>query len=454
MKPFQFTFERSLDASARKQNIPFPFQVPAGTTTVNIRLSYSPHVVDGFNNMLTLTVFDPHGWRGSGHRHGTHHQVFLREDRASPGYVPGPIPPGTWTATVDTHMVMPGPKCEMRLEISGTDAPVKNPQPQYPAGHTARRGPGWYRGDLHAHSTHSDAHWDVAGLVAYARRHQLDFATLSDHNTVAGLPAMFAAADDSLLTMGGMELTTFWGHALVLGIHHWINWQLETGKHSMAHIQQEVAAQGGTFIIAHPGSVGDPYCTGCQWEYPELMPGSARCVEVWNGEWVSDANNEASFQLACQWMNQGYRMALTAGTDNHGDRPNERPYPSSVVYAQELSERGILAAVQAGHLYLSRGPRLQLEAGLQDQHAMMGDVVYASEGSAIQVNASWEDCSPGAQAEWIVDGRIERRFQPDRAGSQQWNLPGGKTHWALFALRDAQGNMLALTNPIYFDGRI
>ncbi len=30
-------------------------------------------------------------------------------------------------------------------------------------------GPGWYRGDLHAHTLHSDGDWDVAGLIAFAR---------------------------------------------------------------------------------------------------------------------------------------------------------------------------------------------------------------------------------------------------------------------------------------------
>ena len=29
-------------------------------------------------------------------------------------------------------------------------------------------------------------------------------------------------------------------------------------------------AMGALFIIAHPQAIGDPYCTGCRWEYPDF----------------------------------------------------------------------------------------------------------------------------------------------------------------------------------------
>jgi hypothetical protein len=43
------------------------------------------------------------------------------------------------------------------------------------------RGVGWYRATARPH-LHSDGSWDVDG-PGIARQHQLDFVTLTDHNT-------------------------------------------------------------------------------------------------------------------------------------------------------------------------------------------------------------------------------------------------------------------------------
>ena len=60
--------------------------------------------------------------------------------------------------------------------------------------------------------------------MASAARYGLEFVTLSDHNTVSGLPELDALTTPELLTMGGLELTTFYGHALALGRRSWLDW--------------------------------------------------------------------------------------------------------------------------------------------------------------------------------------------------------------------------------------
>jgi hypothetical protein len=355
---------------------------------------------------------------------------------------------------VDAHVVMPDPPCRMQLDITGTDEPTLGLVPARLARRTpAPRGPGWYRGDLHAHTIHSDAQWDVPDLVAFARMRRLDFATLSDHNTVSGLTQIDAAGTDDLLTMGGMELTTFWGHALVLGLRDWIDWRTQPGIRSMDQIAQEVTSRGGLFILAHPMSIGDPYCSGCDWQYSSMMPGSARVVEVWNGDWGSDANNEAGLELAYRWLNAGYRLALTTGTDNHGSHPEAMEYAFNVVYAQELSEQEILRAVRAGHASISAGPRLELSAVQGEQRAMMGDVLDPTPGETAHITAVWDDCPAGARLDWILNGNAQESFPAVESGTQTWTLSSGQAHWAMITLRAADGHMLALTNPIYLDGR-
>src|SRR5262249_53996591 len=146
---------------------------------------------------------------------------------------------------------------------------------------------------------------------------------------------------------------------LALGLREWVDWRTSAGERTMEQIASEVQARGGVFIIAHPRAVGDPDCSGCRWVYETMMPGNARAVEVWNEPWSNPSdNNEDALPLAFGWLNRGYRMVLTSGTDNHGNGKRTEPYGFDVVYAEDLSEQEILRAVRGGHLYLSSGPHL------------------------------------------------------------------------------------------------
>lgn len=462
MDTFHQEFSRVFTSADVKQNIPFRFQVPAGLAKLTIRLSFSPWQVDGRLNMLTLSIFDSDGFRGAGHRHGDVHEVVLDAQHASPGYRAGAIQAGAWTVVVDTHLIMPGVPLDLKLTIIGSDegstnastSTVHRPPSTVEAPSSKLHAPRWYRGDLHAHSIHSDAGWDVPDLLEWSRNHQLDFCTLSDHNTISGLAQADALSSKELLFMGGMELTTFWGHALALGLREWVDWRSPAGERTMEQIAAEVQTRGGLFIIAHPRSIGDPDCTGCRWVYDSMMPGNARAVEVWNDPWASPSdNNEEALALAFQWLNQGYRLALTSGTDNHGHHAMDEPYGFDIVYAQDLSEREILRAVRGGHLYLSSGPRLELTATANGQSAMMGDSINLTSEEPIHIRAQWDDCPAGSQLALIADGTPHDSTAVQASGSQTWTLTRAQANWCLVTLRAEDGVMLALTNPIYLDGR-
>ncbi|MCG8606923.1 CehA/McbA family metallohydrolase, partial [bacterium] len=284
-----YRFEGNLVARDCKRHIPHQMTVPGRASQIEIDFRFKPHSVGEIANMLTLTVFDPNGFRGAGHRGGASHRVRIGPVMASPGYIPGPLPDGEWTVQLDTHRIMPGDAVDYEMDVHiiegengkgeggslrKTSVPVK-----------PKRGPGWYWGDLHSHTHHSDAGGrTVAELVQTARDHALDFIFLTDHNTTAGLEEMYALTTEDLLTAGGMELTTFWGHALCLGTRDWVDWRVRPGTGAMDRIATNAYAREQVFIIAHPQAIGDPLCTGCTWLFGEVMPGNAKLVEIWN-EW-------------------------------------------------------------------------------------------------------------------------------------------------------------------------
>jgi hypothetical protein len=83
METFRNSFQRTLTASDNKQNIPFDVSVPSGTTHLQIRFNYTPGVVDHIHNLLTLTVFDPSGWRGESHRGGNRQVVEIADSHTT-----------------------------------------------------------------------------------------------------------------------------------------------------------------------------------------------------------------------------------------------------------------------------------------------------------------------------------------------------------------------------------
>jgi hypothetical protein len=130
---------------------------------------------------LDLGVFDPAGFRGwSG---GARDGFAISRAGATPGYLPGPVNPGTWQVVLGPYTVAPqGLDWEVEVRLRhGPAGPafVPDPAPERAAG----RGRAWYRGDLHTHTVHSDGRRTPAELAADARAAGLDFLASTEHNT-------------------------------------------------------------------------------------------------------------------------------------------------------------------------------------------------------------------------------------------------------------------------------
>lgn len=438
--------EGTLDYRQQKQHLPYTFTMPEGATRLSIQFGYSPKVSAGqdFRNDLSLSLFDPQQARGARHNNQDRN-LTITAQHATPGYLPGALQPGVWTVWIDTHRVLPPDTITYTFDIDISTEPITEAEHHYAKVIPSPRGRGWYRGDLHGHTLHSDGSWDVPDLIQYARDYQLDFVTLSDHNTTSGHAQFHSLGGDDLLTIGGMELTTYYGHALALGIRDWVEWRVGVNGATMPELAQRVMDAGGTYIIAHPMSEGDPFCTGCDWAYPDMMPGNARCVEVWNSEWSTGQQNEDGLLLWYRWLNERYRIVATRGTDIH--RPIDYDNVGfNVVYAEELSESAILAAIRKGHSYISAYPRLDFTAqGDDGSTGMMGDLVA---GEAVRAKISWEGCNGSERLRVIVNGDITEELSITERGQHEWTL-GSPARWCVVEIRRADGEIVALTNPIF-----
>lgn len=431
---------------------PYYIDVPDGTTQVHIQFDYSPEHPEGheFRHQLSLMVCDPDGPRLGISKPGKD-GAFVNAVKPSPGGLPAPIKAGQWTVFVLVYRLLtPEQPVDFTLTITMTDDEIIGKPEKWVPGQVASRGAGWFRGDLHAHTIHSDGSLDVPELVQFWRDRKVDFMTLSDHDTISGLGQVRSLADDDLLTMGGTEISTFLGHAVAVGVQEWFDWRTLDGEQvPVPEIAENVIASGALFTIAHPRDQGEPWCCGCRWLHEDMMPGNALAVEIWNGYWSE--NNEEALRLFYSWLNRGHRIVATSGTDLHHLPPKDAQGRAALnfVYADDLTEADIITAIKAGRSYISAGPELDV-TGVSDsgERGMIGDTLPAEHAT---INVEWKDAHAGDVIRLIVDGMPYAETPiSTTSGQLSWKLTK-LAKWCTVEVRQPQKGLWAVTNPILFD---
>lgn len=80
--------------------------------------------------------------------------------------------------------------------------------------------------DMHIHSTASDGVWSPAEIINYAQSIGLDGVAITDHDTVAGLDAAFAAgAAADFPVIGGVEISTEYNNRDIHILGYWLDYK-------------------------------------------------------------------------------------------------------------------------------------------------------------------------------------------------------------------------------------
>ncbi|MGE5180835.1 MAG: CehA/McbA family metallohydrolase [Acidobacteriota bacterium] len=340
--------------------IDVPFAVPAGTVEIQIARTYTA------GNILDFGVWSPSGYRGwSG---GLTDDIIVGIDQSTRGYLPGPIDAGTWTVAIGkAQLSASGAHYAIDITCSDTATlPVLPKAPYSPV--VLEQDRRWYKGDFHVHSTQSgDAKASLQDNVDLAQSRGLDFINASDHNTISQ-QALVAAQQPSwpVLVMRGAEITTYSGHGNGVGISQYVDHRLGHNGRTMANVIDDVAAQGGIFIVNHAAYNLGTNCIGCGWMHPDDVPWD----EV-SGIEVITSNYQIGVQVDTppvlqMWdglEDQGYRIAAVTGSDDHTAGMNEGSTgspvgsPCTLVLADELSEAAIVDGVRHQHTIAQlRGP--------------------------------------------------------------------------------------------------
>ncbi|MFE7749787.1 CehA/McbA family metallohydrolase [Streptomyces sp. NPDC057428] len=325
------------------------------------------------------------------------------------------------------------------------------PNSGFPSVRAPGRGAGWYRGDCHVHSVHSDGKLTPEQLTADARAAGLDFIATTEHNSVAAHGAWQRHAAEDFMILLGEEVTTGAGHWLALGIApgQVIDWDHGVGDALIDRCLERVHESGGLCVVAHPYA---PYPSGSfMFSYQGLD-----VIEVWNGLWTSDrpwnADNEAALAEWGRGLAEGVRAGRWRPAMGNSDTHlvGQIGIPHTVVLADSLDTAAVLAGLRAGRSWIaeSAGVDLSLRAVAAGRSAGIGEHLETS-GEPVVVHAHIRGVQSGIVSFHTDRGIVHREGLPESgAGGVVWRMTSRAAAFVRIEVRHPHGHMAALTNPV------
>ena len=429
--------ELKLEPAQQGTYLRLPFTLPPGVEALTLRYHYPRHAqralrVGGADftarqeiNVIDLGLIAPDGTqRGASGSDKT--EVHLSAVSATPGYQAGPLAPGEWHILVGAYKVAPQ-GVTVHYELVFT-----------------RQHRRWLTGDLHAHTVASDGVLTADELAWRARRHGLDFLAITDHNQPVAASALPRVPGLTLIP--GVEWTHYQGHANVLGCDQPYDGSFAANGLEEAQARFHSARARGALI-----TLNHPFEPGCEFTL-DLQALPFDCLEVWNGP--MRAANLKALGLWQAWLAAGQKVPLCGGSDYHRDTPFIfLGGPTTCVLAESASPGDILAALKAGHAYVTfapNGPWLAMTAG----DAVMGDSVAWPAVNALAVEAG--DLLAGDVVRVVTGTDSTVVVETPEAGQVQATVPIPAPGFARVEILRAFVPGLPrlpalLSNPIYFD---
>lgn len=452
-EPRLLTFSRTLTAADYERLLEQPFEVSPGTRRVEVSYRVSGGEA---RTVVDLGLRGPSGLRGwSG---GARSTIWVSALGASQGYLPGAIEPGAWAVVLGVPNIRQGRIDTLNIDVRLFDSDLPE------GGAIAGRTPGWFVGDLHAHTGHSDGRarsrrgrpvgTPPHRLADAAVAAGLDFIAVTDHNTAShwlDIDRLQPFYDD-LLLLRGREVTTYRGHANTVGERTFAEFRLSSPDASSAALLAPIADAGAFVSINHPALPDGEVCMGCGWnDTSAAVMRSVHGVEVVNGDAASGPLSGWAFWA--RLLSAGHRLTAVGGSDEHtvdDDADRRLGRPATVVWAQTLSETAIVAGLKSGRAYVRvRGPAgptlVEFHAEQAGRRYEMGDTAPPSTATRLVAQVQGAE---GQTLQWIVDGAMVAQATLGTAPVTLESPATTSARWIAIVVRDATGPTL-MSNAVY-----
>lgn len=373
-----------------KKYIRYFFNVPKNVSILEITFSYNNLFSEEKPDLcvFSIAVFDPKGFRGHRMKPSAKGDVILdfwtSKEKASFGALPGDITPGQWFVQIDIRSLTSKTNYELKIFYELDDKSKTTTDLNIIKNDVISDKKGWYKGELHAHSAESDGKLTAEEVVNAAAAYGLDFISLSDHNTISQWYKLSEATIKKIAIIHSLEITNSLGHANIHGISKWINVYIDQQGWSANKAAKEAHRQGGLFCVNHA------FSGNLSWRDLTLDWGLVDMEEIYHN--LEGVNNLYQLSLWDQHLSQGYKIVGVGGTDSHDPHKGLHKLGNVVtyVYAEELSERGIINGLKLGHTYVSRGPKINFTARTaKGDIARMGETLPFSHQVDLTIQINW-----------------------------------------------------------------
>jgi hypothetical protein len=284
----------------------------------------------------------------------------------------------------------------------------------------------FHKGNLHTHSTRSDAQRDPADVCALYREAGYDFLALTDHF----LPRYgFPISDtrpfrtNSFTTLLGAEVhapATELGepwHILAVGLPS--DFAPTPPGETGPVLAARCAAAGAYVAIAHPAWYGLTVADA------ESIPG-AHAVEVYNHTSAVRADRGDGWGLLDALLARGHRLNACATDDAHF-ACDDFFGGWMMVKSESLDPDALLAALKAGHSYATQGPEIHaIEVGpdaVTVACSPAASVMLLGRASAAAVVLGTGLREARLKLDRITPGGFGRVVVTDAAGKRAWSNP-------------------------------
>jgi len=436
-----------IDSAGLFKLVYVPVDVPNGVTEIRVNEKYNK----SGKNVLNIGIFGPQGYElgnAAGFRGwsgGAKTSFFINEAEASTGYVPGKIGKGTWNILIYPSTITKE-GIDWTLEIEMIIGQHKKIFKMAKANDFINNRAGWYSGDLHMHTLHSDGKRTQQQLTDEASSKHLDFIISTEHNTNSANLMWGKHEKKDLLIIDGEEVTsTAYGHWNAIGLkpQSWIEWRYTPDDKVIDKYIGQVHRDGGLCIINHPFYTKN-LTNGFAYD-PGLFDG----IEIWNGNWdVMDA-------LALKWwdgfLKTGKHMLAIGASDTHqsSGSPNNLGTPQTVVYAESLSQKGILKGLKSGKAYITSLPDIKLSmiARCGDQTAGIGNELKVNNNQQVTLNLTVPQISSATIS--IIGAQGVIKSATASSPGYQWLIDTANSNYIRLEIKNEDGQLLLITNPIW-----
>ena len=338
MKEIQFdlTYTKNEECVYKK----IPFDVPENIEKLEISYEYLRFDENIFpegiekreKNIVDIGLYDEksdlRGWSGSQRR-----EFFISASESTPGYQSGSIKSGVWAVALGLYVIENTVNVRLIIKLFPQKCRI-------------------LKGDLHIHSVNSDGMCTVSQITEMAKRENLDFIALTDHNTL--IQNSEIGNSNGISVIAGMEYTNYRGHANFYFKNPGIQIKSDPLSNSFNEMQAVFAKTKDSGALI---SLNHIMCDNCPWEFG-FEGFDFDMIEVWNS-----LMKESDMRAIAFWhkkLLEGKKLAIVSGSDFHRHTLGAMiGSPCIFVYANSASSEDILRAISKGNSFIamtSEGP--------------------------------------------------------------------------------------------------